>query len=317
MADRASGSFLKQWSKKRKTRHDAKHLLAETRRILRKHSQRIAPAVVDEIRGAAEALQEALDGEQLSAIRDRLGKLDELVEKHLAFGRKSALREYAESIGVAVLVALFLRAFVLEAFKIPSGSMLPTLEVGDHIFVNKFLYGLRVPWTYLKFMELRKPRRGEVIVFIYPVKPYQDFIKRIVAVEGDTIALEKNTLILNGKPVKRTKLDEPCVLPPEPTDGQEHSVPPTEEELRCSAYIEELDGFKYRVYQQEQRTPPMDRRPVKIPPGHVFVMGDNRDNSLDSRFWGTVPDANIKGKAMIIWWSGNLHRFFHLVHSAP
>ena len=106
-------------------------------------------------------------GAATAQLRERLEKLDELVERQLAFGRKSAVREYAESIGIAVLVALLLRAFVVEAFKIPSGSMIPTLQVGDHIFVNKFIYGLRIPLTNIKFFR-RKPKRGEVIVFIYP-----------------------------------------------------------------------------------------------------------------------------------------------------
>src|SRR5690606_10630642 len=130
---------------------------------------------------ALEAACEAGDGERM---RVELARLDDLADEHLAFARKSTTREYVESIGIAILIALFLRAFVIEAFKIPSGSMIPSPEIGDHIFVNKFLYGIRIPWTRTKFLQLRKPRRGEVVVFIYPCES-KDFIKRIVAVEGD------------------------------------------------------------------------------------------------------------------------------------
>jgi signal peptidase I len=351
----ATGNFFTRWRRRRRMVREAKHLLKEARRILRRHSYRIKDDVAAEVRAAMEALRQALKPQtvtveeespqsgkvesapppgggpyrrpakvrrrskaavRLEELRERLEKLDELVDKHLAFGRKSAIREYTESIGVAVLVALLLRAFVVEAFKIPSGSMIPTLEVGDHIFVNKFIYGLRIPWTHIKFMEVRKPRRGEVIVFVYPQDESKDFIKRIIAVEGDTIAVDHDQVILNGKPIKRRQLPGPCVYP----DAEEGSS--QWEPRNCTAYLEELDGVKYRVIQDSTHSA-SDRKPIRIPPGHVFVMGDNRDNSHDSRFWGTVPDTAIKGKAMIIWWSSGdpdgvrWRRFFDLVHSAP
>jgi signal peptidase I len=317
MADRGAGSnFFSRWHRRRRAVRDSKQLLRETKRLLRRHGYRVKEDVADEVSKSATALREALATRDFGAIRDRLEKLDELVDKNFGFARKSAIREYTESIGVAVLVALLLRAFVVEAFKIPSGSMIPTLEVGDHIFVNKFIYGLRIPWTHLKFLEMRKPRRGEVIVFVYPQDESKDFIKRIIAVEGDTIAVDHNRVILNGKPIQRKELPGPCAYP-DAEEGSSHW-----ERRTCSAFMEELDGIQYRVIQDSVHTAG-DRQPIHIPPGHVFVMGDNRDNSHDSRFWGTVPDANIKGKAMIIWWSSGdpdgvrWRRFFDLVHSTP
>jgi signal peptidase I len=324
MSERSpSGNFFTRWRKRRRALREARHLLAESRRILRRYGYRIKEEVAQEVKEARDGLKEAMASKQLSAVRDRLEKLDELVDKHLAFGRKSALREYTESIGIAVLVALLLRAFVVEAFKIPSGSMLPTLEVGDHIFVNKFIHGLRIPWSHFKFAEMRKPRRGEVIVFVYPQDESKDFIKRIVAVGGDTISVQKNVLIVNGKPVKRHQLSGPCSYP----DGEEGSD--RFEPRECVGWEEEQDGVRYRVIQDIHalvRDFPSagaacptgcicTHNACKVPEGHVFVMGDNRDNSHDSRFWGQVPYDLIKGKALIIWYSGvNISRIFKVVN---
>lgn len=311
--DGPAGNFFTRWRKRRRIQREARHLMREARRILRRYNYRIKEEVTGNVNQAIAALKEALAQKQFSVIRDRLEKLDELMERHLAFGRKSAAREYTESIAVAVLVALFLRAFVVEAFKIPSGSMIPTLLVGDHIFVNKFIYGLRIPWTHLKFFEARKPRRGEVIVFVYPKDESKDFIKRIVAVGGDTVAVEKNVVYVNGKPVSHKAITGSCSY----SDAEEGN--PQWEAKECVAYEEEQDGIRYQVYQHPEMLP-MDFKPMKIPEGHVFVMGDNRDNSQDSRFWGTVPDGNIKGKAMVVWWSRGepdgirWKRFCHTVH---
>jgi signal peptidase I len=176
---------------------------------------------------------------------------------------------------------LGLRAFVIEAFKIPAGSMRPTLEVGDHIFVDKTGY---------------TPRRGDVVVFIYPEDEEKDFVKRIVALGGDTIEVRANRIYLDGKPVARRRLRRPCSYVPE-DDGLGPSGP-----RPCVYFEERLDDNRFVVLQDREGLG-QDRTPVKIPPGHVFVMGDNRDNSYDSRFWGTVPHDNIKGKATTIWLS--------------
>ncbi|HEY6476835.1 MAG TPA: signal peptidase I, partial [Polyangia bacterium] len=175
-------SLLGWWRQRtaaRNAQNEGRHLVKEAQRILRRKSYRIPAAVAAEINADITAVNEALGGEDLDQLRKTIGALDDAMDKNLAFARKSTVREYSESIGVAVAVALLLRAFVVEAFKIPSGSMIPTLMIGDHIFVNKFIYGVRIPWTNIKYgMDYRKPKRGEVIVFIYPKNPDQDFIKR-------------------------------------------------------------------------------------------------------------------------------------------
>lgn len=222
---------------------------------------------------------------------------------------KSALREYAESIGMAVLLAFVLRGFVVEAFKIPTGSMIPTLLVGDHLFVNKFTYGLRVPFTQRFMTRFSEPARGEVVVFTFPredakahiarqpisrrecidrssLEEEKDFIKRVVGLPGDKIELRDNLLIVNDEPVKRTFIRKE-------TTGN-YLYPHVIKEA------EELGGHTYTI-QYSGNDPNFG--PIIVEPGNVFAMGDNRDNSSDSRCWGQVPIEYIKGRAMIIWWS--------------
>jgi signal peptidase I len=285
------------WRSRSRGMKEARLLLREGRRVLRKYSHRLTPEQSVKVRASIDTLSAVVIARDYDKLPAALNGLDELLDHYLAFARKSTAREYTESIGVAVLIALFLRAFVVEAFKIPSGSMIPTLQVGDHIFVNKFIYGVRVPFTNIKFgMEYRKPRRGEVIVFIYPKERDKDFIKRIVAVEGDTVEGKDDQLYINGKPVPRRHVDEDC--------RYEDYVEDTAhwEERRCEKWIETMDGQSYTtVY--DKNSSPHSFSPRTIPKGQVFVMGDNRDNSHDSRYWGNVDFDLIKGKAMIIWWS--------------
>ncbi|RPI38254.1 MAG: signal peptidase I [Nitrospiraceae bacterium] len=187
--------------------------------------------------------------------------------------KKSSIRETIEAIVVAFAIALVIRTFVIQAFKIPSGSMIPTLQIGDHILVNKFLLGtpVDVPFTNIHLFNmpgLRKPQRGDIIVFKYPEDPTRDFIKRVIGVEGDTIESKDKTLFVNGR-----KLME--------------------------SYAQHVDSFI--------KPSGMDKRdnfgPITVPKESVFVMGDNRDQSYDSRFWGFVDLPRIKGKAIIIYWS--------------
>ena len=185
--------------------------------------------------------------------------------------RKSLVREYGEAIIVAVLLALLIRAFVVQAFTIPSGSMMDTLLVGDYILVNKFLYGPEIPFTDAHLPGLRAPRRGDVIVFKYPNDESRDFIKRIIATGGETVQVKDNRAFVNGQP-----LDEPYVRP--------GSIPTTPSG-HCG-YLYACDA-------------------IVVPPGFYFVMGDNRDNSQDSRYWGFVKREKIRGKAFLIYWSWN------------
>ena len=188
--------------------------------------------------------------------------------KTLETKRKSTFREYAEAIVVALVLALLIRTFVVQAFKIPSGSMEPTLEIGDHILVNKFIYGIKIPFTHLSFGAWTQPKRGEVIVFIYPLEPEKDFIKRVIGVPGDTVRIVNKKLYING-----AEAQDPHAV------YKEDTVLPGDAQKR--------DNFG----------------PITVPPGKIFVLGDNRDRSLDSRFWGFVPLEDVKGKAFIIYWS--------------
>ena len=171
---------------------------------------------------------------------------------------------------------LFIRSFVVQAFKIPSGSMLPTLEVGDHLLVSKFLYGIRVPLWGERLFDFKKPERGDVVVFVYPRDRSKDFIKRVQGLPGETIELRNKVLYVDGR-----RVDDPrAFYRPVALDGPHGGRRPR-------------DNFG----------------PVVIPEGHVFVLGDNRDHSHDSRFWGTVPIKDILGKAFILYWSWNSEDF--------
>ena len=280
------------------TLKESRFLVKEAHRCLGAHGARLNPEVAESIREAAVTLEEARKGSDWAATDAALKHLDQLLDQHLAPYRKSTTREYLESIVIAVLIALFLRSLVIEAFKIPSGSMIPTLQVGDHIFVNKFIYGIRVPWTNLKFgMGIRRPKRGEVIVFKFPKDQDKDFIKRIVAVEGDTVEIKDNVVWVNGQPTQHVhQTDSRC----EYEDFDE--VSSRWDHRRCDAWRETLGDHTYETI-FDRGSPPRSWPKVTIPPANVFVMGDNRDNSHDSRFWGTVPFELIKGKAMIIWFS--------------
>lgn len=176
--------------------------------------------------------------------------------------------EYVKSIGIAILIALFIRAYIVQAFKIPSGSMIPTLLIGDHLLVNKFIYGVNPPLSDKKILVFETPERGDIIVFKYPEDPNRDFIKRVIGVEGDIVEIKNKKVFVNG-----VELKEPYARH---TDSYIH---PRE--------LDPRDNFG----------------PIKVPPHKLFVMGDNRDQSYDSRFWGFVDLKDVKGKAFIIYWS--------------
>ena len=190
---------------------------------------------------------------------------------------KSQVREYTEAIVWAVVLTLILRAFVIQAFRIPSESMCDTLLVGDFLFVNKFEYGPKIPFTHIRLPGLRAPRRGDVIVFQWPVDPSKDFIKRCIATGGQTLEVRGKDVYVDGK-----KLVEPYV--------------------KHISNTEEPEGY----------SPRDNYKPPTVPPNELFMMGDNRDNSNDSRFWGPVKLDLVKGRAMFIyfstagdkWWNG-------------
>ncbi len=287
---------------------EARAFVDEVREALN-HSPDVPEDVRGEIERRLNELSHRIEDGDREAVEDLLESTREFIDEHAELRPKSALREYAESIGMAVLFALMLRGFVIEPFKIPTGSMVPTLEVGDHLFVNKFLYGIRVPFTETYLTRFSEPEPGEIVVFTFPSQEAQDyiakqpparrecidqgslaeekdFIKRVVGVEGDRVAIEENTLKLNGEPVSREFLKKK----------------PTGEFLRPHEVHERerIGGEEYTIKHTDT-----DRKfgPIEVRDDHVFVMGDNRNNSADSRCWGQVPVENIKGRAMFIWWS--------------
>jgi signal peptidase I len=289
-------SWWQQRSAWKRARLEGRHLVREARRILKRKRARVPAAVALQVTGAADAVEDALGGTDFERVRKSITALDECMDQNLAFARKSTLREYSESIGVAVAIALLLRAFVVEAFQIPSGSMIPTLEVGDHIFVSKFSYGLGIPFTDKKILELRQPERGDVIVFKYPLEPGIDYIKRVVGLPGDVIEVRQHEVFINGQAAPREHVRGPCHYSETArTDG-------APDDHECELWEETL-GSKVHDTIQEPGRGGRDFTRTVVPAGNVFVMGDNRDNSSDSRVWGTVKHDLIKGKALIIWWS--------------
>ncbi len=290
-------SFLEAWRERsawKRTRLEGRHLVKEARRILKRRGRSLTSEVVEPINTAIADVEEALRGTDAEQARKAISTLDERMDQNLAASRKSTIREYSESIGVAIAIALVLRAFVVEAFQIPSGSMIPTLEVGDHIFVSKFAYGLGIPFTNVKILELKQPERGDVIVFKYPIDPGTDYIKRVVGLPGDVVEVRQHEVFINGHPMPRERVPVPCHY-------SESYHPGGADEHDCEEWLETLGTKQHTTIQEPGRGHDFSR--TVVPPGNVFVMGDNRDNSSDSRVWGTVQHDLIKGKALIVWWS--------------
>ena len=201
-------------------------------------------------------------------------KSEQLTESENETRKKSVWRENIEAILVAIVIALFIRTFMVQAFKIPSGSMKQTLQIGDHILVNKFIYGVKIPYLRKNIIPIKNPKRGDIVVFKYPVDPNKDFIKRVIGIPGDVIEIRDKQLYVNGEPVSHAYgvYTDPRILP---------------------AHPKPRDNFG----------------PVTVPQSALFVMGDNRDESYDSRFWGFVDYKALNGKAFIIYWSWDKENF--------
>jgi signal peptidase I len=201
-------------------------------------------------------------------------KSDKIDNDDIRKKKKSGLRENIEAILVAIVLALFIRTFVIQAFKIPSGSMKQTLLVGDHILVNKFIYGVKIPFLQTTIIPITNPKRGDIVVFKFPEDPSKDFIKRVIGVAGDKVEIRDKKVYVNNKLL-----------------NHDHGIHTDSYDLPAS--VQPRDNFG----------------PVIVPPHKLFVMGDNRDQSYDSRFWGFVDLKAVKGKALMIYWSWDKDNF--------
>ena len=255
--------------------------------------RRLAEQRLTEFDRAQEALPAAQRSPNLEAARVAIA--DKVLRQPLWL-------EYTAGLFPVIAVVFFLRSFVVEPFKIPSGSMIPTLLVGDLILVNKYSYGVRLPIVHTKVLDVGQPARGDVMVFRFPRDPSMDYIKRVVGLPGDRISYENKRLRINGKEVTMAEAGEFY-----DSERLSYSRQYSEKlgtidhkiltELEKPSFISAVDAFPFR----ENCEYGSSGVSCVVPPGHYFVMGDNRENSLDSRFWGFVPERNIVGKAFFIW----------------
>ena len=289
--------MLGPWSKEAKARNRAKQIISQTQALLNKNSKRIGPESAAVVGNKITAAETALAGGNTEEIIRKTSDLEGASRDYLSKFAKSKLRQNVEALVFAVALALLIRTFVFQPFKIPSGSMIPTLLVGDHLLVSKFIFGTKIPFTDKIVLPIENIKRGDVIVFTYPNTEHDPskngifYIKRVVGIPGDSIDLDGRQLVINGQKVPLeftgSYVDE--------RNGEQFDE-----------YREDLFGVEHRVIYRKGRdsTNKGSFIPLSVvPEGYVFVMGDNRDNSQDSRYWGFVPMENIAGRAFLIHWS--------------
>lgn len=290
----------------RRLRHEARELLSENERILATVPGKVDAQVRERITEQALRVESASVAGDAPRLEKEIKELESLTSTHLGAHRKQSGWQAVSGFVIALAVALLIRTVLIEPYRIPSGSMLPTLEIGDQVFVNKFIYGVRIPFmNKVPFQIVRPPHRGDVIVFNNPVDESLDFIKRVIGVPGDRVEIRDEVVYVNGVEQPRQQVsDDFIVYNQDQGSGQWFSQ-------REVLSTENLDGVKHAVL-QDPHHPKGDvtEGPFIVPEGHVFVMGDNRDNSSDSRYGlgrgggaAYVPFGHIKGKAMVVWLS--------------
>ena len=293
------------WIKEKLAIRSSKKLVRTVKVVIRKKRRFMTSREADHAKARILACEEAIERGSLHEIRASRKALGIFFEDNLRSYGKSARRQNVETIVIAVALALAIRAFVFQPFKIPSGSMLPTLLVGDHILINKFVYGTRIPLTNKIFFPFSEIDRGDIIVFKLSEDNATDFpmpgkgafyVKRAVGIAGDEIDISGRDVLINGRAVEQVYAGNY-----EYPDQKFFSV--------TDRYEQSLSGKNFSVlYKKGSSSTTRGKMsfPLVVPKGRIFVMGDNRDNSYDSRFWGFVPVENVYGKAFMIHWSWNL-----------
>ena len=275
--------------KLKKIRRESRRYLPRARRELERRADLFDTAARHRIQRQIHEFEATLEKDDPKRIEHEFKALRRAIDHHLPLHRTSTVREYTEIIVVALLLALVIRTFIVQAFKIPSGSMIPTLLVGDHILVSKSLYGVPIPFTGKK-IPITNPQRGDVIVFKFPNDPSKDYIKRIMGVPGDTVEVRGTDVIVNGQTVAKKP------------DGEFIYRDMRGFTQQSDQFVETVNDAEHIVL-YDKNAPRLG--PIKrvVPEAHYFCMGDNRDHSNDSRYWGFVPENYIRGKALFIYFS--------------
>ncbi len=282
-----------------KIRKNCQDLLNSTKSIIKANKNDISLDTRNIINERIKLLEESLDLNDQERIESSYSSLKNFYEQNLSQYSKSKLRQNVEAIVIALCLALLIRTFIVQPFKIPSGSMIPTLLIGDHLLVNKFIYGTKIPFMDIRIFPVEDIKRGDVIVFKFPgndsVNEGVHYIKRAIGLPGDEVNIEGRDVYINGEKIKQVY------------EGN-YKYFEQGTEVTTDKYIDTLSENIFDVIYKKSSintTKGKTNFPITIPEGNIFVLGDNRDNSYDSRFWGFVPIESISGKAFLIHWSWN------------